>query len=61
MLTADDVPDQLRRKRVGELPLLKHLTHRLRFGELLAAHISGHGNEKVPAAQTLLLLVFNIT
>ena len=61
MLTADDVPDQLRRKRVGELPLLKHLAHRLRFDELLAAHISGHGNEKVPAAQTLLLLVFNIT
>ena len=61
MSTVTDLPDQLRRKRVGEMPLLHHLAKRLRFDELLASHISAHGNEKIPAAQSLLLLVFNIT
>ncbi len=61
MSTVTDLPDQLRRKRVGEMPLLHHLAKRLRFDELLSSHISAHGNEKIPAAQSLLLLVFNIT
>lgn len=61
MRTADDGLEQLKRKRVAELPLLNHLAKRLHFDELLALHISAHGNEKVPAAQTLLMLVFNIT
>ncbi len=61
MSTATDVPDQLRRKRVGEMPLLHHLAKRLRFDELLSSHVRAHGNEKIPAAQSLLLLVFNIT
>ena len=61
MLTADDVPDQLRRKRVGEIPLLLHLAKRLRFDQLLDTYVAGHGNEKIPASQSLLLLVLNIT
>ena len=60
-IAADDVPDQLRRKRVGEIPLLLHLAKRLRFDELLGTYVPGHGNEKVPSAQSLLLLVLNIT
>lgn len=61
MCASDEGLDQLKRKRVAEMPLLKHLAKRLHFDELLASHISAHGNEKVPAAQTLLMLVFNIT
>ena len=61
MLTAGDAPDQLRRKRVGEMPLLLHLAKRLRFDELLDIYVASHGNEKVSSAQSLLLLVFNIT
>ena len=61
MRTSDEGTDQLKRKRVAEMPLLKHLAKRLHFDELLASHISTHGNEKVPAAQNLLMLVFNIT
>jgi hypothetical protein len=56
-----DVSEQLRRKRIGEIPLLQHLAQRLRFDELLASYIPAHGNEKIPAANSLLLLVFNIT
>jgi len=61
MHTADTVPDQLQRKRVGEIPLLLHLAKRLHFDELLGTYVAGHGNEKIPAAQSLLLLVLNIT
>ena len=61
MRTVDEELDQITRKRVAEMPLLKHLSKRLHFDELLASHIGTHGNEKIPAAQTLLMLVFNIT
>jgi len=61
MHTADDVPDQLQRKRVGEIPLLLHLAKHLRFDQLLDTYVAAHGNEKIPAAQSLLLLVLNIT
>lgn len=61
MSTAIDGPDQLQRKRIGEMPLLHHVAKRLQFDQLLASHVRTHGNEKIPVAQTLLLLVFNIT
>ena len=60
-ISAEDVPDRLRRKRVGEIPLLLHLAKRLRFDELLGTYVPAHGNEKIPSAQSLLLLVLNIT
>ena len=60
-ISAEDVPDRLRRKRVGEIPLLMHLAKRLRFDELLGTYVPAHGNEKIPSAQSLLLLVLNIT
>ncbi len=44
MSTVTDIPDQLRRKREGEMPLLHHLAKRLRFDELLSSQISAHGN-----------------
>ena len=33
----------------------------MRFDELLGTYVPGHGNEKIPSAQSLLLLVLNIT
>ena len=41
--------------------MLLHLAKRLRFDELLGTYVPGHGNEKIPSAQSLLLLVLNIT
>ncbi|MGI9295833.1 MAG: IS1634 family transposase [Pseudomonadales bacterium] len=61
MSSPTDGVEQLRRKRIGVIPLLQQVAHRLRFDELLAAYIPAHGNEKIAAAQSLLLLVFNIT
>jgi hypothetical protein len=53
-------PEQLRRKRIGEIPLLQSIAQRLGFPELLKRYIKPHGNEKIAAADTLLTLVFNI-
>ena len=53
--------DKIIRKRVGEIPLLRFVAERLGFREILTRYIKPHGNEKFPVADTLLLLIFNIT
>ncbi len=60
MSPAAEATEQIRRKRVGVMPLLQAVVQRLGFSELLRHTLPGHGNEKVAAADTLLLLVFNI-
>ena len=50
----------LQRTRIGEIPLLQTVARRLGFDSLLRRYIKPHGNERYPAADTLLLLVFNI-
>ncbi len=50
----------LKRTRVGEIPLLMAVARRLGFYSLLRHYIKPHGNETYPAADTLMLLVFNI-
>ena len=55
-----ELPEQLRRKRLGEIPLLQAMAQRLGVREVLMRYLKPHGNEKIPAPDTLLLLVFNI-
>ena len=55
-----ETPEKLRRKRIGEIPLLQSMAQRLGLPQLLMRYIKPHGNEKMAAADTLLLLVFNI-
>ncbi len=52
--------DKIIRKRVGEMPLLHTMAQRLGLRDMLTRYIKPHGNEKFPAADTLLLLIFNI-
>ena len=54
-------PEQIIRRRVGEIPLLQAMASRLRFRDLLVRYIAPHGNETIPAVDTLMLLLFNIT
>ena len=56
---SSDTPEKLLRKRVGEAPLLQAIAQRLGFPTLLRRYIKPHGNEKIAAADSL-LLVFNI-
>jgi hypothetical protein len=52
--------EQLIRKRIGEIPILQTVIQRLRLREILLSYIKPHGNETVPAVDTLLVLVWNI-
>ncbi len=61
MPTSATLTEQLRRKRVGEIPLLQRVAQRLGFDDILRAYLPPHGNEKVAAAESLLLLVYNLT
>ena len=51
---------RLIRRYVGEMPLLQAAAKRLGFRDLLARHLPMHGNEKIAAVDTLMLMVFNI-
>jgi len=49
------------RQQVGEIPILQHIANRLGIKEILSRHISFYGNEKVSVADSLMLLIYNIT
>ncbi len=48
------------RRYVGEIPILKTVARKLGFRDLLARHLPTHGNEKVSAVDTLMVMVYNI-
>ncbi len=49
------------RQYVGEIPILQNIAHRLGIKEILSRDIPLHGNEKVSVADSLMLLIYNIT
>jgi len=57
---AEKPMEALIRKRIGEIPILQTVIQRLRLREVLLSYIKSHGNETVPAVDTLLVLVWNI-
>ena len=54
-------PETIKRQRVGEIPLLLRLSKRLGLKEMLGRYIKSHGNLRIPTADSLLLLLFNMT
>ena len=50
----------LKRTQVGGLPLLHAIAKRMRLKEILYKYLPAHGNEDIPAVETLMLLVFNL-
>lgn len=53
--------ESLLRYRIGEIPLLQKISEQLGLETLLSGYLPSHGNEKVSAAESLLLLIYNIT
>lgn len=49
------------RQYVGEIPLLKSIIKKIGFEEILTERIGTHGNEKVPIAESIMLLIYNLT
>jgi len=50
----------LKRLQVGALPLIHAIVKRMRLKEILYKYIPAHGNEDIPAVETLMLLVYNL-
>jgi len=50
----------LKRLQVGGLPLIHAISKRMRLKEILYKYIPTHGNEDIPAVETLMLLVYNL-
>ena len=46
--------------QVGGLPLIHAIAERMRLKEILYKYIPAHGNEDIPAVETLMLLVYNL-
>ena len=57
----DFVKRKLKRFQTGALPLIHDVVERIGLREILYNHIRCHGNEDVPAVETLILLIFNLT
>lgn len=53
--------EKITRLYVGELPLIKNVIERLGLKEIFAKYIKTHKNEKIPAVDSLMMLLFNIT
>jgi transposase len=50
----------LKRLQVGGLPLIHAIAERMRLKDILYKYIPAHGNEEIPAVETLMLLVYNL-
>ena len=53
--------EKIVRLYVGEFPLIKHITKRLGLKEIFLKYIKPHKNEKIPAVNSLMILLFNLT
>ena len=50
----------LKRLQVGGLPLIHAIAERMRLKDILYKYLPAHGNEDIPAVETLMLLVYNL-
>jgi transposase len=50
----------LKRLQVGGLPLIYAIAERMRLKDILYKYIPAHGNEEIPAVETLMLLIYNL-
>ncbi len=48
------------RRYIGELPILQACAARLGFREIIARYIASHGNERIAAVDSLMIMVYNI-
>jgi len=54
-------PKKHKRFIVGELPIIHSIMKRMKLKEILCEYIPVHGNEVIPAVESLMLLIYNLT
>ena len=50
----------LKRLQVGGLPLIHAIVERMKLKDILYKYLPAHGNEDIPAVETLMLLIYNL-
>src|SRR5580693_5751144 len=55
------ITKNLLKRQLGGLPLLHTIVQRMGLREILSRYIPSHGNEAVPVADSLILLIYNLT
>ncbi|MFQ5561314.1 MAG: IS1634 family transposase [Nitrospinota bacterium] len=53
--------DEINRLQVGEMPLIRKVIEQLHLRDILLKYIKPHKNERIPAVDSLLILLINIT
>ena len=61
MVNGSQANEKLIRKKVAGLPLIYDIIERMGLRQMLYDAIGTHGNEDFPAAETLILLIINLT
>ena len=56
-----DNSEQLKRFNISGIPLIKSVSDVLNLKYIFSKHIPSYGNETVPAIDSLMLLIWNIT
>ncbi len=60
MQISREISQKIIRQYVGEIPILQNIASRLGIKEILSRYLLSHSNEKIPASESLMLLVYNI-
>lgn len=53
--------ENIKRCTIANIPILNNVAEKLAIRQILAKHISTHANETVPAIDSLMILLYNIT
>jgi len=46
--------------RVGGLPIIRAVIERMRLRQILYEYIPAHGNEVIPAVESLMMVIYNL-
>ena len=52
---------KIKRTRIAGLPLIKAIEKKMNLRSILSQYIESNGNEIIPIADTLMLMIYNIT
>ena len=55
------ISNKLKRLSVGGLPIIRFFAKRMQLREALYEYIPTHGNETIPAVESLLVIIYNLT
>ena len=55
------ISNKLEKYRVGGIPIIRTVIERMKLKEILYEYIPPHGNEVIPAVESLMMVIYNLT